>query len=87
MLISGMTLLLVASVIGGWCFMCDTLPLPPQLAQSPVPLLMAILIALTGIVLLFVAKWYAGLIGIVGVVGGFNLFAAVWHYVYQVFRL
>lgn len=87
MLISGIILILVASIIGGWCFMCDALPLPPRLAQSPVPLLVAILIALTGIALLFVAKWYAGLIGIVGVVACFNLFAAVWHCVYQVFRL
>jgi hypothetical protein len=48
---------------------------------------MAILIALLGVALLFIVRWYAGLIGIVGAVAGFNLFAAVWHYVYQVFRL
>ena len=67
--------------------MCDVLPIPPRLARSPMPLLLAILIALVGIVLLFIAKWYAGLIGIGGVVIGFNLFAVVWHSIYQIFRL
>jgi len=87
MLTSGIILIIVASVIGGWCFMCDALPIPPGLAQSSIPLLIAALIALVGIVLLFIAKWYTGLIGIVGVVIGFNVFAAIWHSIYQMFRL
>ncbi len=67
--------------------MCDALPIPPKLAWSPVTLLVAALIALVGAALLFVVKWYIGLGGIAVAVIGFNLFAAVWHWIYQVFRL
>ena len=87
MLITGIILIFVASLIGGWYFMCDTLTFPPKLARSPVPLLVAAFIALVGIALLFVVKWYLGLLGIAGAVICSHLFAKFWHRVYKVFRL
>jgi len=87
MLYCGIVLIILASIIGGWVFMCDALPIPPRLAWSPIPLLIAVLIALVGIVILFLVKWYFGLIGIGASVIGFNLFADIWHIIYRAFRL
>lgn len=89
MFTAGTILLVLASIIGGWLFMCDALPRAavPGLARSPIPLLIAVLIAFVGIVFLFVYKWYAGLLGIGATIIGFNLFAAIWHGIYRIFRL
>ena len=48
MLHCGIILIVLASIIGGWVFMCDALPIPPRLAWSPIPLLIAIFVALVG---------------------------------------
>jgi len=87
MLLCGLILIIIASIVGGWVFMCDALTIPPMLAQSPTLVLLAVVIALAGTVLLFLVKWYIGLIAIVGSIVGFNLFAAVWSVVYRIFRL
>jgi hypothetical protein len=87
MLIMSFILIGLASILGGWVFMCDCLPIPPKLAWSPIPLLVAVLIALVGVVILFVIKWYLGLLGIILSIVGFNLFAALWDYIYRWFRL
>jgi len=67
--------------------MCDSLPLPPGLAESPVLLFVAVLVGVVGIIVLFFVKWYMGLVAIIGVIVGFNLFAAIWHLIYKYFRL
>ena len=89
MLIVGIILIIVASIIGGWQFMCDALPPGdrPRLARTPEVLLVSVALAIVGIVLLFIVKWYGGLVGIAGVIIGFNVFAAIWHAVYQQYRL
>ena len=81
MLAAGIVLLGLGSVAGGWCSMCDALPAParPRLGRGPVPLVVAILLSIAGIVALFFVKWYAGLIGIVAAIVAFNAMAAIWH--------
>jgi len=89
MLYCGIILIVLASIIGGWVFMCDALPIveQPRLVWSPIPLLIALLVALVGIVILFFAKWSLGLIGLGASVTGFNLFAGIWHMIYKRFHL
>lgn len=87
MLTVGIILILLASLIGGWVFMCDSLPLPPKLAWTPAPLFVAVLVGVVGITVLFFVKWYMGLVAIIGVIVGFNLFASIWHVIYKYFRL
>lgn len=87
MIYFGIVMIVFACIIGGWAFMCDSLPIPPRLSWSPIPLLIAIFIALGGIIFLFIVKWYWGLIGIGASVMGFNLFALIWHLIYKMFRL
>lgn len=87
MLISGIVLLVLASIIGGWVFACDAFPIPPKLAREPLTLLMATPIGIVAIVLLFIVKWYMGLLGIIGAVVGFNVFAGIWYAIYKRFRL
>lgn len=87
MLISGIILLVLASVIGGWVFMCDAFPIPPRLAREPLTLLLASLIGIVAIVILFIVKWYMGLLGIIGAIIGFNVFAGIWHAIYKKFHL
>jgi len=69
--------------------MCDAM-VPanrPKLARGPVPLLVAVVLALIGSFLLFFVKWYAGLAGIVGSIVASNLCAALWNFIYQKLRL
>lgn len=89
MLITGVVLVALASIIGGWMFMCDARPKAdcPKLGRSPIPLLIAVLIAFVGVVFLFIFKWYAGLLGIGASIVGFNLFAGIWDTIYRTFRL
>jgi hypothetical protein len=89
MLIVGIIMIFVANIIGGWQFMCDTMSPGdrPRLARTPEVLLVAVVLALVGIVLLFIVKWYGGLVGIAGVIIGFNVFAVIWHVIYQRLRL
>lgn len=87
MLISGIVLLILASIIGGWVFMCDVFPIPPRLAREPLTLLVAVLIGIVAIVLIFIVKWYMVLLGIVGAIVGFNVFAGIWNVIYKRFPL
>jgi hypothetical protein len=89
MLVAAITLGILASVIGGWSFMCDAMPEGnrPRLAYSPLPLLLAAALGLIAVVLLFFIKWYASLLGLLALVLSFNFCAAIWHSVYRVFRL
>ena len=86
MLYGGIILIVLASIIGGWVFMCDALPIPPRLAWSPIPLLIAVVVALVGIVILCLTKWHLGVIGLGASVIGFNLFAGIWHMIYKWFH-
>ena len=89
MLTTGIILLSIGSVIGGWAFMCDAmLPVQrPKLAWGPLPLLVAVLFCLSGSVFLFIIKWYYGIIGIVAPFLTFNVAAAIWRLVYRMLRL
>jgi hypothetical protein len=40
-----------------------------------------------GIVLLFIVRWYAGLIGVGAAIVGFNIMAATWDFVYRALHL
>ena len=92
MLVTGVVLVVLASIIGGWMFMCDgryalSMADCPKLGRSPTPLLIAVLIAFVGVIFLFIFKWYAGLLGIGASIVGFNLFAGIWDAIYRIFRL
>jgi len=88
-LTTGIILLAIGSVVGGWAFMCDAmLPVQrPKLARGPLPLLVAGLFCLGGGVFLFIIKWYYGIIGTVAPVLTFNVAAAIWRMVYRMLRL
>jgi hypothetical protein len=89
MLITGVVLVVLASIIGGWRFMCDARPIVdrPKLGMSPIPFLIAALIAFVGVIFLIIFKWYAGLLGIGASIVGFILFAVIWDAIYRFFRL
>jgi len=89
MLTAGLVLVAFGSIIGGWAFMCDAMPPVnrPRLAWGPGPLLVAVVLAMTGSILLFFVKWYAGLAGIVGSIVAFNVCATVWSVLYPKLRL
>ena len=89
MLITGVVLVFLAGIIGGWRFMCDARPIAdrPKLGMSPIPFLIAALIAFVGVIFLIIFKWYAGLLGIGASIVGFILFAVIWNAIYRFFHL
>jgi len=89
MLLSAIIFGSVASVVGGWVFMCDAMPDVgrPRMAYCNWPSLLVVLCGLTAIVLFFCIKWYWGLLAIPGLIMAVNSFAGVWNTIYRVFKL
>ena len=82
-------LLVIASIIGGLVFYTDSMSPAnrPRICWGHGPFLLAMILALTGTVLLFCVKWYYGLCGIGGIVVGFNVCALLWSDIFEKFKL
>ena len=80
---------ILACVVGGWVFLFKAMPPEdrPRLAYSEWPLMVAVILGVLAVVLFFFVKWYAGILGLLALVLGCSVFAALWYYIYRLFRL